>query len=331
MSVSWDFSDIDRIYTDRLRGFIPEKVFDCHAHMYRLSDLKIKGDNYLTLGPEEVGYDIWKKHTGRIVKGAELYGGLFFPMVSRGCNIDSLNDFLMDQLHDSPERRGLVLVSPDSKTDRIKGYLSDPQIIGFKPYFYFSREKPVESSSISGFLPDWIMETADKKNLIIMLHIVKRKALADRDNQDAIRKMCERYPGAKIILAHAARGFHPQNTVDGIQSLKRYDNIWFDSSSICETGALKAVIKCFGPKKLLWGTDFPDSQIHGRCVSVGDGFIWIDNTIVNWQDLIPLCEPVLFGIEELLALKEASEDLGLGTEDISNIFYNNAIDLIYNT
>jgi glutamate-1-semialdehyde 2,1-aminomutase len=324
---SWEYSETDKIYSDKLCGFLPEKVFDSHAHLYRISDLNIGGRTYMHEGPAEAGYRVWKDNVGKIVNGSELCGGLFFPMVSRDCDIESSNAFLPGQLALSPESRGLMLVTPDTDEKTIDRYLSYPQIIGFKPYFYFSREKPVEESSITGFLPEWIWETAHCRKLAIVLHIVRRKALADPDNRDVICGMCREYPGVKLILAHAARGFNPQNTIDGLEALYGYDNIYFDSSSICEAKALKAVLKRFGSKKLLWGTDFPDSQIHGKCVSAGNGFIWLDNTTVNWDKLGSTCEPVLFGIESILAVREAAEDLGLDKDDMENIFYRNAQDL----
>jgi len=327
MTFNWEYSSIDEIINNKLKDFLPKRVFDSHAHLYRLSDLNINENTFLSEGPKESGFNVWKEHISKIVKGAELCGGLFFPMVSHNCDIGSSNSFLLEQLELSTNNRGLILISPDSQTMKIEEYLMNPRIIGFKPYFYFSRERPIEESSILSFLPEWIWELAHSRKLTIMLHIVKRKALADHENQDVLCRMCRKYNGVKLILAHAARGFNAQNTIDGLEILKELDNIWFDSSAICETKSLKAVLKCFGSGKLLWGTDFPDSHIRGKCVSVGDGFAWLDNTNVNWEKLFPSCNPVLFGIESLLALNEVADDLELNEDDIKNIFIENALKL----
>lgn len=327
MVKNWVFNETDELFTERLSKFIPEMVFDSHAHLYRLSDLNIEEHTYLNEGPEESDYTVWKEKTGKIVKGSILSGGLFFPMVSQNCDIGRSNEFLLEQLKKAVNSKGLILVSPDYSADKIAEFLKNPMIAGFKPYFYFSKEKPINEASIQSFLPEWIWELAHHGKLVITLHIVKRKALAHPENQKTIIKMCIKYPDARLILAHAARGFHPENTINGLAAISELDNIWFDTSAICEAKALKAVLKSSGPKKLLWGTDFPDSQIHGKCVSLGDGFVWIDNTAVNWEALSSLCNPVLFGIESLLALKDAIEELGLNKEDIKDIFYNNAMKL----
>ena len=325
MIANWEFSTIDKIFIEKLQGFIPEKVFDSHAHLYRLSDQKNVEHTYLDEGPDESGYDVWKEHIGRIVAPANLSGGLFFPMVTHNCDIDSSNSYLAKQLEATQDSRGLILISPDSSINKIGEYLLNPRIIGFKPYFYFSREIPIGEASILSFLPEWAWELADDRKLTVTLHIVKRKALADPDNQDVIYRMCRKYPGVKLILAHAARGFHPENTIEGLEALKELENIWFDSSAICEAKPLKAVLKFFGSKKLLWGTDFPISEMRGKCVSVGDGFAWLDNSVVNWDN--QLCNPILFSIESLSALKEASEEMELNEDDVKNIFFNNAKNL----
>lgn len=327
MTANWKISKTDEIFIEKLQDFLPNKIFDSHAHLYRVRDLNVDKGNYLDQGPKEAGFNVWKENIGRITRGADLSGGLLFPMISHDCDIDNLNAFLIEQLRSSKKSRGLMLFSPETTIDKINKYLLDPQIIGFKPYFYFSTEKPIGDASILSYFPEWAWELANTEKLIVTLHIVKSKALADPDNQDVICRMCTKYPHVKLVLAHAARGFHPQNTIEGLEALKSFDNIWFDSSAICESKSLKAVLKCFGSKKLLWGTDFPVSLIHGKCVSVGDGFVWLDNSNFDWEKNDPVCNPVFFCIESLLALKEASEDLDLTKEEISNIFYNNAQEL----
>jgi glutamate-1-semialdehyde 2,1-aminomutase len=328
MLVNWQFTDVDERISDKLQGFIPEKVYDSHAHLYRLQDNNTDGRTFIDEGPDEAGFDVWREHTGRYLKGSQPSGGLFFPHPSYNCNVDASNDYLSKQLGLSPESRGLILISPDYPASKIERYLMNDQIIGFKPFFYYSKEKPEAEASILSFFPEWAWEMAHARKLTATLHIVKNKALADPGNQDVICRMCRKYPGVRLILAHAARGFHPQNTIDGLEILGEFDNIWFDSSAICEAKSLKAILKHFGHRRLLWGTDFPYSEIRGKVVSVGDSFVWMDNTCVSWDKLFPVCNPVLIGIESLLALKEASEEFGLNQKEIQDIFINNILNLI---
>ncbi|MGI9457302.1 MAG: aminotransferase class III-fold pyridoxal phosphate-dependent enzyme, partial [Aeoliella sp.] len=156
-----------------------------------------------------------------------------------------------------------------------------------------------------------------------MLHLVRPLALADPDNQRSIRRLCIRYPGARLVLAHAARGFCTRHTVDGIASLAGLDNVLFDSSAICEPGPLLSVLQAFGPRRLLFGSDFPVSNLRGRCSSLGDGFYWFYQHNADWSDS-QTGTPSLVGIEALLALRQACKLAHLTEEDVERVFRTNA-------
>ncbi len=325
---NWTFNEFDSKALQDIQRFLPDRVFDIHAHIYRLRDLNLSQPNLYTEGPQEVTVDVWQKHIERYVERTRLRGGLFIATPTYSCDIDKVNDFLISQLKMVPDAKGLILISPESPKDKIFEYLRNPQIIGFKPYHVFSNEKPTFQASLASYLPEWAWEIADREGLIIMLHIVKERALADSDNQREIRKMCTRYPNAKLILAHAGRGFHAPNTVIGLPALKGLQNIWFDIAGVCESTAITAILHEFGPRRILWGSDFPVSETRGRCVTVGDGFAWLDPDTVNWNKISPECHPILVGIESLRALKESCDNFCLNTQDLQDIFCNNALRLL---
>lgn len=326
MIKNWSYTTADRNLSRELEKFIPEKVFDIHAHLYRMKDLNIPRNHFFRQGPAEVTVSVWRRKMEKQVGSNRLAGGLFIPWPLSFP--DRINDFLSTQLKDVPGSRGLILISPDYPEKKVRAYLENPQVVGLKPYHTFSKEKPTFQSSLSGYLPDWAWKMANKKGLFITLHIVKSLALSDPDNQRQIRKNCLKYPNVKLVLAHAARGFHAPNTVKGISVLRGLENVWFDTAAICEPAALYAVLQEFGPRKLLWGSDFPLSETVGKCVTAGDGFAWLQKETVDWEKLSAGCSPVLVGLESLRALKEAAELFGLNREDLDDIFYGNASRLL---
>ena len=321
MSGNWTFEEQDRRIVEELKEFLPEQIFDGHAHIWRTADLT-GAAGLFSEGPDEVTIDVWREYTERQVGKGRLTGGLFFGMPLS--DINKANDFVIGQLTDRPESRGLVCISPDMTKERAKEYINDSSIAGFKPYHIFSREKPTFQSSVSGYLPQWAWELADEFGLVITLHLVRDRALADPDNRDEIIRMCRKYSNAKLVLAHAARGFHAPNTKEGIASLRGLENVWFDSSAVCEAGALCAVLREFGPGRLIWGSDFCVSEARGKCVTAGDGFVWLYYDSLDWKALSPACRPALVGLEALRALKDAADVECLGHEDIRNIFSGNA-------
>jgi len=224
--------------------------------------------------------------------------------------------------------RGLVVVTPQSSRESIEEHAAHPLVCGFKPYHVFADRADTFEAAIEEFLPERVWELADAHRLAITLHLMRHRALADPGNQETIRTMCAKYPGAQLILAHAARGFHAPNTIEGLPALEGLDNVWFDTSAVCEPDALMAILNAFGPGRLLWGSDFPVSAARGKCVTVGDAFSWICPRRIDDHARAPECRPILVGLESLRALCLAARFLDLTPEDLADIFLNNALRLL---
>ncbi len=324
MAQSWKMNEDDRSMAEELKGFIPQKVFDAHAHIYRTGDIKNFDGSIFFDGPDDVGIQVWKENIKDIL-GKLPSGGLLMPVPQVGEEgLAFANNFLEEQLRNEPGCRGLMLVSNRTKPEEACG----DWISGFKPYHMFSKHIPTFDSKIDDFVPEWVFAEADKRQLCITLHMVRDKALSDPENQRQIREKCLRYPGMKLILAHAARGFNSANTIKGIGSLEGLQNVWFDTSGICEPDAIKAILYEFGPEKVMWGSDFPVSHIRGKCVTAGDSFIWLGDDTVKSDNLKTSYRPVMVGYESVKALKTAADDLGLNDQDVEDIFYNNAAKLL---
>jgi glutamate-1-semialdehyde 2,1-aminomutase len=154
--------------------------------------------------------------------------------------------------------------------------------------------------------------------------MVKPRALADKSNQETIRRYCLKYPNMKLILAHAARGFNPHHTILGIDSLKGLDNVYCDTSAITDAGAFEAIIRTIGHERLLYGTDYPVSQLRGRCVGLGDSFFWIDSDNTKLQVPYADLQLSLIGLESLRTVKIAAMSTGLSDSQVEDIFCHNA-------
>lgn len=307
-------------------NFIPKRIFDFHAHLYRLEDTGMESD---IKGIEESSihdYLQWRQTLESHFKSDSIKGGLFFPYTSKECDEVLANEWLIKDLKKYPDSKALLLVKPNSDRDKFQEWLSSDQVVGFKPYHVYSSRNNTFDSDILEFVPEWIWEMAHRSHGIIMLHLVKRNALADKDNQRNLYDLCSRYNQAKVILAHAARGFNSQHTELGIRHLKGLNNVFFDSSAICEPMAFISILKHFGPHRLLFGTDFPICNMIGKCVSVGNDFFWLSEKNFQQVSRVP-CEPASVLLESINALQIACNTVGLNKKDIENIFYGNVKEL----
>ncbi|MBP1990108.1 amidohydrolase family protein [Paenibacillus eucommiae] len=328
----WKMNEYDKQMAQELGAYLPplpRRIFDIHAHVYNLTHLNLADESgYLYEGPQEASIQAWREHVGGLFTDRLLRGGMFFPTPAPLMDMRSANEYIVNQLANETSCRGLVMITPDDEPERIRTYLDCPQIAGFKPYPIFSKEKPVMQSSISGFCPDWMWEIANERKYVVMLHLVKDKAVADPDNIREIREICTKYPDMKLILAHTARCFHAFHAEPGISALRGLDNVYFDTSAVCEPEAMKVVLRYFGPSKLMWGSDFPDSHIRGKSVTVGDGFVWLMAPEFCSWDKAQMAHPVLLGLESLRAVIHAADDCGLNAEELDDIFYGNAEKLL---
>jgi len=324
----WTFGEADLRLVEELQEFLPRRVFDAHAHVWRTPEFD-PGSEFFSRGPQQGTLDHWREHLRRVFPSAELAGGLFMPMCApRGEDalerLHLSNEFLLEQLRAWPEAAGLLFIAPQCPPERIEPLLENDRVAGFKPYHLWSDVKPTWQAPPSAYLPEWAWEMAHRRGLVITLHLVREGAVADPENLREIRRMCERYPKARLVLAHAGRSFHGPNAARGVPALRGLENVWFDISGICEAEPLLAILGQFGTKRLLWGSDFPVSAMRGRCVTVGDGFAWVQYDTLNWQSGHVRANPVLVGLESLRALRQAAAEFGLNRQDLEDIFCDNA-------
>ena len=102
-------------------------------------------------------------------------------------------------------------------------------------------------------------------------------------------------------------------------------NVWFDTSAVTEAGAFEAIVDTFGYQRLIWGSDYPISHFRGRCVAIGDEFLWLYEDTLDWKTISGVeIRPYLIGLESLRALKQAAQRLRLSDSQIEDLFYNNS-------
>ncbi len=330
-TVNWRHNETDEKLKRQYLERIPEKVMDVHVHIYRKADIGTQGPAYED-GPDEVGIRVYEEQMRRLVGSRCSLSGIYVaPPTQTKEQIPGANRFTLAQLDEKPDARGLMLIAPDMDEALVRSYLEDPRVVGFKPFCTYGDFRPDYEAPLGAFLPEWAWRMADERGLMMLVHLMTFDALNNPGNYGEILRMCARYPNVKLMLDHAARGFHTRNTAEGLQKIRHLDNVWLDTSSICDPMAFITVIRAMGSEKLLFGTDFPLCQVRGKSVSVGDGFVWLNHENFNWESYAYVCNPALLGIEAIQAVFDAADAMGLSEEEIRHIFYDNAMAMLSRT
>lgn len=310
--------DLD-LWHRHLAGFVPPDAFDAHAHLWRTQDLGSPTPALAAAGPAVVTREVYDERLSLWMPDRCPTGGLFFPFPTRVLDVEGANRHLADEMRKDPDSRGLMIATPRQDPAAVERQLDDDGFVGFKVYHLFADRPDTLFAPTGEFIPEWAWELADQRGLFIMLHMVLPRAVAEEENQRYIREHCIRYPNAKLILAHAARGFCGRHTVEGIASLRGLDNVFFDTSAVCEASAFEAILEVFGPTRLWHGADFCVTEMRSRCVNLADGFLWLDEIRADFSKS-RFARPTLLGLESLLALREACENQHLDATDVEEIF-----------
>jgi glutamate-1-semialdehyde 2,1-aminomutase len=326
-------SESDKRGIQSLRGFIPSKIFDVHVHLYDTAYL-VESDEDDAVFREfgaVTGMDEYVRYQNPLYPGLEQLRLNLVSMPDASMsdrsngNRQKCNDFLVSHLEKNPGHVGETFVLPDDTVADIKSLLIHPNIRGFKCYHSCAHRQPAWQAEIEEYLPESAWQVADEYGYCITLHMVKDHALSDVGNFERIRRMAKKYPSAKLILAHAARGFAAWTVLESVAGLADIPNIYFDVSAVCEPTSIFAVLKAAGTKRVLWGSDFPVSMMRGKCISIADSFLWLYREQLQKMDSKTSFSVDLIGVENLLALKQACQMLDIGKSGIEDIFYHNAM------
>lgn len=319
----------DQKTLEDLETFIPKRIFDIHAHLFDSRHFVRKNLGAYLQGVTKLDLQDYQAALSRWLPGRSVEG-LFFGIPNRENRRDEINSWISKEAEGaSSNNRALALVSPKDDVASAIRLMEEKRVVGLKPYHLYASEGDTSQARVEDFAPEWMWEVCHRFQGVLMLHLMRDRAIADPENQSAIRQLCLKYPNCRLVLAHVARSFNYRYARKGLSSLVELDNVWVDTSAVTETEAMRAAIEAFGPSRVLFGSDYPISDIRGRCVALHDSFLWAyPRNNVAPDAVMPNSPGTLVGIESLMCIKEACEDTGLRPSDVQGIFRENALRLL---
>jgi len=325
------------IWESELKDWLPENIIDVHTHVYDLSrpdkPVPEKKKHFTVSWPSMVAKQ------NPIEDLMETYE-LMFP----GKKVKSLmfngnaNNYVSEcsAKHNWP---ALYFSRPTESADDIRRKVLAGGFLGLKSYLSTAPAYiPDDEVRILDFFPPHQLDVMNEMGGIVMCHIPRSTRLKDRVNYEQLAYIKETWPRVRLICAHIGRAYCKGDIGDAFTRLDQVPELMYDFCANCSEYAITELLKHAGPKHAMFGTDMPILRMRTRRIEENGTYINLvekglygdvsgDSHMreVSHEEAEKI---TFFAYEELLALKRACTALGLGREDVEDLMFRNAYNLI---
>jgi hypothetical protein len=251
-------------------------------------------------------------------------------MGSPTCYLDKVNGYVSDIIKQHGDACLYCTSYKTTKRDIVNAMAQG--YIGIKPYqANCAPYIPASEIRIFDFLPHEHLEVMNDLGGVVILHIPRAMRLKDPVNLAQMAEIDERYPNAKVVIAHVGRAYVYEDIGDAFEVIKNTKNLYYDFSANVYDYAMEKLIESVGPGRVLYGSDMPYTKMRMYRINEGGKYInvvprGLYGDVSNDKQMRETDETdiTLFIYEELLAFRRAAEKLGLTKDEVSDIMYGNA-------
>ena len=310
------------IYEHEIRPFLPERLFDAHAHLLRCEcHLHLDEELPLTrdpaLAPVDLAYleEWWRA----LFPDAEVQG-LVMGTPTKSGDVEAENRFVAEEVQDTGNRFS-ILVRPQTPVENLEATIRQLRPAGLKPYMAFTGLDAPNEAGITDLIPEAQLALANEHRLAVTLHVAKPGGMADANNLDDIGRLVRDFPQCAFILAHCGRCFIAPNMETALERLPVAENLWIDTSAVCDLGVFLHLFQRYDRTRVLFGTDLVTATgFRGTYARLG----------LSWhvctQGMVSGLEPkaTFAAYENLAALLRAARFCGWSEAAIRDLFHENA-------
>lgn len=328
------------IYESQLKDYLPKNMIDIHTHVYRDQDRLVP--RKIIRWPALVAKD------NPIEDLIETYK-IMFPdknvkaLMFAGTQQDTesrkrMNEYvsLVSKQHDFP---ALYFSHPTQSADELERNIIAGGFLGIKSYLSFADPSiPRSEVRIFDFIPHHQLEKLDQMGAIVMCHIARDLRFKDPQNLADLKEIATKYKNLKFIVAHIGRAYIPSDMGNALEYLSDCTNLLYDFCANTSAENMEAALRSVGTKRLFFGSDLPILRMRMRRIERNGTYVNLvppkmygDISFDPHMDEVSEEEGknlTYFMYEEILAMKKATTNIGLGKDDVEDLFYNNAKELI---
>jgi uncharacterized protein len=338
----WHYTDVDRAFWwEHLEPWLPQRVFDAHTHVNEprfqreLPTEAMRRQYWVNEVAEPIGAADAARCMATVLPGRDI-GCLCFGTPMLDYDIEASNASLQAECVRRNWHR-LAVVRPQWSAERVAQELDLPRVLGVKVYYALisddptTRDKHLEAS-IFDFLPHHQLELLNERRGWVTLHVPRAGRLGHPANVAEIKEIRRKYPNIALVIAHLGRCYTLPHALEAFPHFADDEGLYFDSSAVLNPEVHRLALEMFGPTRILYGSDNPVFYMRGRRQFKNREYINRTSYpfYFNHDREPPEVEATytLFMYEELRAIRQACEQLGLDRAAVENIFHGNADRLI---
>lgn len=339
------FSDL--FFQTELKPWLPDQVLDFHTHIWQPDHwINYKPGTTDTAALVEEHQQEHQKYMETTMAysaeellrdGGSAFPGLKYHAVVFGqpepqCDQGRTNAYAALAGREHETMYPLRCTGPALKTDPVDLHreMTEGGFYGYKVFLDWVGDQ-YPPLIFDDMLTEAEFRYANNNGLIVLLHVPRAGRLADPEVGDSVRRMAQKYPSMKLVLAHCGRCYRYEEIRQALHWVADLDNVWFDCSMVMDPTVIAYILQRKDPRKMLFATDCPIAVMQGKRVNVGDH--WVDLVLPGAPEshyrVISDNMRATYMIHEIAkAVIIGSELAGLSAEETKRIFFQNGMDLL---
>ncbi len=324
-----------RVYEEKVREFLPDRIIDAHTHVWldAHSSHNPKAHERTVSWPSHVALDNSVEdliESYRLMFPGKSVTPLMFSNVGEGDDLNQMNGYVSScaASHRFP---ALIFAHPSWNGEELEQRIRAGQFIGAKVYLNLSPSYlPRKEIRIFDFLPPHQLEILHESRRIVLLHIPRDGRLRDPVNLAQMLEIERNYPGVRLIIAHVGRAYCDEDVGDAFEVLKATKNMVFDFAANTNARVFEQTLRAFGPDRCIFGSDLPITRMRMRRVCENGTYVNLVPRALygdvsgdkNMREVDPPQSDRLtfFMYEEILAIRQACDRAGVGRLGVEAIF-----------
>jgi uncharacterized protein len=324
-------------YRSEILPVLPPQVLDFHTHTWSAENLKELPWKTGRSGGSYMVTDEFYPPERLLGDGQACFSGRGYQAVCFG-NPTPAVDWEKDTAYVAQAARQhaglypLLVAGPDLQLtrQRYERALQEGGFYGFKVFLNWFGDD-YGDRRVEDMLGPLEIALANERRLVVLLHVPRGGRLADPVIQAGVQWLSGACPGGRIVLAHCGRCYLPSEMKAAVGFLRGLANVTMDTSMVMDPVVLQIALNEIGPRRLVFGTDFPVAAMRGRRVQVMDH--WVDVVLPGYPPSayrVPgdAIHAGFMAWEIVLAIRWACEMAGVSPAERAGIFYDHGMALL---